>query len=120
MSATKIKSRWSRDKKRTRPALNGREGKPEPRARKNKVADDDDSSLKVALRCASIGLPVVPLHGKTLGGACTCGDADCERPGRHPRTRHGLADATTHRERVKKYWAKWRNAKDGILTGGEA
>jgi hypothetical protein len=35
----------------------------------------------------------VPLHG-TNGGQCTCGRTDCERPGKHPRTTHGIQDAT--------------------------
>jgi hypothetical protein len=70
MMAGKIKSNPGRDKKRPRPAVKAREGKLQPGARRNKVADDDDSTPKVALRCASIGLPVVPLHGKKLGRAC--------------------------------------------------
>jgi putative DNA primase/helicase len=121
MMARKIKSDPGRDKKRRRAALNTRKAPAELSARKNKDADEGDGgTLGVALRCASIGLRVIPLHGKTMGGACTCGDADCETPGMHPRTGDGVRGATTDRERLKRYWAKWPNAKIGIATGGDA
>jgi hypothetical protein len=122
MLARKIKSDPGRDKKRRRAALNTRKGPAELSARKNQDADDSDSStLGVALQCASVGLPVVPLHGKRMGGTCTCDDAaDCKTPGMHPRTRGGVRDATTDHERVKKYWTNWPNAKIGIATGGDA
>jgi putative DNA primase/helicase len=121
MMARKIKSDLGRDKKRRRAAL--RERKAELSARKNQDADDSDSStLGVALQCASVGLPVVPLYSKRrMGGACTCENAtDCKTPGMHPRTGDGVRGATTDRERVKKYWANWPNAKIGIATGGDA
>jgi hypothetical protein len=119
MMARKIKSDLGRDKKRRRAVL--RERKAELSARKNQDADDSDSgALEVALQCASIGLPVVPLHGKRMSG-CTCdAAADCKTPGMHSRTRGGVRDATTDHEQVKRYWAKWPNAKIGIATGGEA
>jgi hypothetical protein len=75
MLARKIESDPGRDKKRRRAALNTRKAPAELSARKNKDADEGDGgTLEVALRCASIGLRVIPLHGKTMGGACTCGD----------------------------------------------
>jgi putative DNA primase/helicase len=122
MLARKIKSDPGRDKKRRRAALNTRKGPAELSARKNKDADEGDGgTLGVALQCASVGLPVVPLHSKRIGGACTCSNAaDCKTPGMHPRTRGGVRDATTDHERVKRYWAKWPNAKIGIATDGDA
>jgi putative DNA primase/helicase len=113
MTARKIKSDLGRDKKRRRAAL--RERKAELSACKNQGADDGDSStLQVALRCASVGLPLLPLHGRTrMGGPCTCGNSGCETPGRHPWT----WDSTANPERVRKYWTKWRNARVGIATG---
>jgi hypothetical protein len=73
--------------------------------------------LATALRCAKAGLPVVPLHGIKTGGSCTCGDADCKRPGNHPRTPNGLADATTDPQKIKKMWGRWPIAKIGIALG---
>jgi putative DNA primase/helicase len=118
MMARKIKSDPGRDKKRTGAAA--RESNPEHRPRKNKEADDANYSIfKVASQCASVGLAVIPLHGRTrMGGPCTCGSGDCKTPGMHPRTGHDLGGATKDPERVKKYWkTKWPNAQIGIVTG---
>lgn len=71
--------------------------------------------LSFALRYASHGLPVIPLHG-TKTGTCTCGRDDCAAPGRHPRTQSGV-DATTNPDLVKKAWTKWPKAKIGIAMG---
>jgi ParB-like chromosome segregation protein Spo0J len=76
----------------------------------------DSTRLSTALRYASAGLPVVPLHG-TKDGRCTCGNEDCARPGEHPRTEHGLDDATTDPVKVGELWTKSPKAKIGIATG---
>jgi putative DNA primase/helicase len=90
----------------------------EQRADKNKVSRNSDlSRLNAALLYAAEGWSVVPLHSKTMSGACTCGGEHCERPGNHPRTANGLNDATTNRALIEKYWNKWPNAKIGIATG---
>jgi hypothetical protein len=82
------------------------------RQRSNKGSGSNNTRLDVALLCASAGLPVVPLHG-VKGGLCTCGNKDCEQPGRHLRTKR----ATTDSARIKKYWTKWPKAKIGIVLG---
>jgi hypothetical protein len=71
----------------------------------------------VARRCAKEGIPVVPLHGRQKDGSCTCGDKNCRRPGRHPRTKHGVADATTSWKETRRLWKKWPKAKIGIVLG---
>ena len=73
----------------------------------------------MALFYAGKGLRVVPLHG-TVKGRCTCGAEKCEQPGGHPRTKHGIADATTNRSMIEKMWTKWSKAKVGIALGGPA
>jgi hypothetical protein len=52
--------------------------------------------LSAALLYASHGVPVVPVHGLN-NSRCTCGDRHCKRPGRHPRTKLDIADATLDR-----------------------
>ena len=47
-----------------------------------------------ALQYASRGWAVLPLHNGMHGGACSCGKA-CGSVAKHPRTAHGLTDATT-------------------------
>ena len=77
------------------------------------------SQLTTALRYAAEGFAVVPLHG-TAAGKCTCGRDDCATPGRHPRTRHGIQDATADRVLIKQRWAQWPKAKIGIAMGTPA
>lgn len=77
------------------------------------------SQLTTALRYAAEGFAVVPLHG-TAAGKCTCGRDDCATPGRHPRTGHGIQDATADRVLIKQRWAQWPKAKIGIAMGTPA
>jgi hypothetical protein len=73
--------------------------------------------LKAAVWYASHGYAVMPLHSVEAGGACSCGRAECENVGKHPRTTHGLSDATTELEKVRAFWSRWPNANVGIATG---
>ena len=75
-------------------------------------SDNDPNPMKVALLCASAGVPVVPLHG-VKDGECTCGDADCEQRGKHPRTK----TPTTNRALIKQHWTKWPKARIGLALG---
>ena len=97
-----------------------RKSKGERRAHKNKESRSTDLSLKAALFYAAKGLPVVPLHSKKMGGGCTCGNADCDKPGMHSGTKPGFRDATTNRALIEKCWAKRPNAEIGIATGVDA
>jgi hypothetical protein len=69
-----------------------------------------------ALRYARRGWPVVPVHS-TQNDRCTCGKDDCQSPGKHPRTGHGIKDATTDENKIEHWWAKWPHANIGIATG---
>jgi hypothetical protein len=70
-----------------------------------------------ALRCAAQGWRVLPLHRAENGNcACARGEA-CPHPGKHPRTLHGVKDATTDRKQIKAWWEKWPKANVGIATG---
>lgn len=74
-----------------------------------------DELLAAALDYAGRDWPVVLLHGM-VDGACTCGREDCSSPGKHPRTKNGLKDATTDPETIRTWWAK-RAYNVGLLTG---
>jgi len=69
--------------------------------------------LNAALDYARRGWPVFPFYSAP-GGVCSCGDPDCDRPGKHPRTRHGLDDATTDEAQIRGWWTRWPDA--GIAT----
>lgn len=73
-------------------------------------------TLTAALGYAALGWPVIALHTWT-GEACSCGNGDCPSPAKHPRTRHGLTDATTDPDVIAGWWARWPDANVGLLTG---
>lgn len=70
-----------------------------------------------AIGYAQKELRIFPLHSIDEAGACTCGNAECGSPGKHPRTKNGVKDATTDVEKISKWWAKWPDANVGIATG---
>lgn len=70
----------------------------------------------MALGYAARGWAVLPCHHVT-GGGCSCGRADCSSPGKHPRTRTGLHEATTDTNLVGAWWRRWPHANVGINTG---
>lgn len=81
--------------------------------------------MQHALAYARAGFPVFPLWEPTGVGVCSCShgaadtlpNGDKHSKGKHPRTTHGLADATTDLEQVTKWWTQWPNANIGIRTG---
>jgi hypothetical protein len=82
------------------------------------------SPLDVALDYASRGLPVFPVYPiiEGRGGcfACKCFHTiRCERPGKHPMTRHGLTDASTDAEQVRQRWYCAPDANIGIACSAE-
>jgi putative DNA primase/helicase len=68
--------------------------------------------LESALALAA-GWRVVPLH-TPIDDACDCRMPDCSSPGKHPRTRNGLHDATTDPDQIRRWWAMWPGANIGI------
>jgi hypothetical protein len=60
---------------------------------------------------------VFPTHNWRLL-ACSCGDAACSSPGKHPRTRRGVHDAEYgDADRIKAWWTSWPDANIGLATG---
>jgi len=54
-------------------------------------------------------------------GKCSCKDGDaCQRPGKHPRTAHGVKDATNSKPQIKSWWERWSGANVGIAPGHES
>lgn len=75
--------------------------------------------LGAALGYASRGWPVLPLHSPDRDRGCTCKDGlGCASPAKHPRTQHGVRDATTDEATIRGWWARWPNANVGIAAGG--
>ncbi|MBT9156800.1 MAG: hypothetical protein DDT37_01790 [Firmicutes bacterium] len=63
------------------------------------------------------GWAVLPLHS-LANGRCTCGNADCASPAKHPLTQNGVKDASADPDVIAGWWRRWPNANVGIATGG--
>jgi len=75
-------------------------------------------SLRAALAYARHGIPVLPVHEPAPGGGCSCERGPrCDRPGKHPRLRHGLNDASTDPRQIEAWWHRWPEANIGLRTG---
>lgn len=72
-----------------------------------------------ALEYAERGWLVIPLHSPSDRG-CSCGRADCASPAKHPRTSHGLKDASREPATIREWWARWPDANIGIVSGPES
>lgn len=68
-----------------------------------------------ALAYARHGWPVFPLHNPEVGG-CSCG-RPCKDIGKHPRTLHGVLDASTDTAVIQRWWRMWPEANVGLATG---
>jgi hypothetical protein len=85
----------------------------------------DQRLRDAALAYATRGFRVLPLHHpiqvrsrKQPGSVdCSCGDPGCGSVGKHPRTPHGLHDATADPDRLARWWQRWPQANIGLVTG---
>lgn len=68
-------------------------------------------------------------HQRVASGHCSCGRDDCvvrclgtpcQRVGKHPRTRHGLKDATTDHATIAGWGRRWPDANVLVATGAES
>lgn len=66
---------------------------------------------------ASRGWKLLPCHHITASGRCSCGRKDCASPGKHPRTRHGLTEASNDPADLAHWATRWRLANIGVATG---
>lgn len=77
--------------------------------------------ITAALAYAGLGWHVFPCHTPIFGDSvpvrCSCGKTDCHSIGKHPRTAHGLKEATTGTEQITAWWTRWPNANIAIATG---
>jgi hypothetical protein len=75
---------------------------------------DETPIAGAALRYAEHGLRVFPCYA-VVNGRCTCGKADCDRPGKHPATRTGVKDASSDPAVVSRW--QWAGRNIGLATG---
>jgi hypothetical protein len=82
--------------------------------------DEGSSLLNAALSYAARGWRVCPLYEPLADGKCSCRRPDCGSPGKHPRTKHGLKDATADPACIHTWWSDWPNANIAIVTGQDS
>lgn len=76
-------------------------------------------SLSSALAYAKRGWHVFPCHN-IADGACTCGNAACGSPGKHPRTPNGCKNASIDESTIRSWWTAWPTANVAVRTGPES
>ncbi|MGI8800623.1 MAG: AAA family ATPase [Solirubrobacteraceae bacterium] len=74
-------------------------------------------AFKTALEVASHGLRVFPVYSVGPGGRCTCSEADCEHPGKHPKTSHGFKDASVDEEQLHRWNKQCPDANWAVVCG---
>lgn len=78
----------------------------------------NETVLAAAHDYAASGWPVFPTHG-IQNGRCSCNSA-CSSPGKHPRIKGGLTQATTDHAVIERWFRRWPTANVAIRTGKEA
>lgn len=78
-----------------------------------------------ALALAALGWPVFPCHTPLFGAPgtapkCSCGKPDCKHIGKHPRTPHGLLDASIDPAVIAAWWGEWPTANVAVRTGPDS
>jgi len=66
---------------------------------------------------ASLGWLVLPIHTPTAGGGCSCGRANCAKPGKHPRINAWQNKASSDPQQVELWWQTWPEANVGVRLG---
>ncbi len=79
-------------------------------------AKTPNALMRAALDYAGRGWHVFPCHTPTEQG-CSCRKDACEVIGKHPRTPHGLTDATTDVATIRRWWRQWPEANIALRTG---
>src|SRR5689334_17448116 len=72
-----------------------------------------------ALACVQAGWPVLPVH-TMFDGHCSCGEDDCDSPGKHPLLPNGLNGASSDAADIDVWWSKCPEANVGLRTGPES
>ena len=73
--------------------------------------------VDAALAYAKRGIKVFPVHSTDVAGNCSCAKPGCGSPGKHPRTAHGLHDASSDPQQIRTWWRRWPEANIAMDCG---
>ena len=77
----------------------------------------ENKLLEAAINYSHKGFRIFPLHSVNDRGHCSCGQQDCDSPGKHPRNYNGLKGSTTDETQIVKWWKKFPDPNIGLRTG---
>ena len=75
------------------------------------------TKLGAALYYIKRGWPIFPVYEPDENGKCSCGNPECPHPAKHPRTSHGVLDATTNEAQIRGWLSKWPETNIALATG---
>ncbi len=90
----------------------------------NNIAKPDgnilsENLLSAALTYTDLGWPAFPIYAP-VGKGCSCFKKNCRNIGKHPRTKHGLKDATTDPDQIREWFGNGPEKNLAIKTGPES
>jgi len=65
---------------------------------------------------AELGWKLFPCH-HVKNGICSCGDENCDSPGKHPRVQNGVKAATSNIDQLRAWWQQFPGCNWGLATG---
>src|ERR1700731_1377428 len=77
---------------------------------------ETSSALETVLGYARRGWFVFPIHSDE-NGRCSCTTVDCDRIGKHPRTPHGLNDASRDESQIQQWAQQFPGCNWALATG---
>ena len=75
-----------------------------------------DTNLNAALDLSGVGMHVFPVRYITPDGRCSCGNPDCQSPGKHPMYTGWRHSSTTETASIRNWWTSNPRANIGIDT----
>lgn len=76
--------------------------------------------LEYAQRYAALGFTVFPLHWIGADRRCSCEDADCRSPGKHPLVLRGVDEASRDPLVIEAWFTRWPDANIGMAMGARS
>lgn len=80
------------------------------------AGSNEGVSLDDLRACSARGWAVLPIHSVEQG-RCSCGRADCNAPGKHPRLKNGVKEASSELAQIEFWLGQYPGANWALATG---